>query len=245
MQNYKMILQYEGTRYDGWQKQGNTDNTIQGILEGLLNQISGENVEVNGSGRTDAGVHAMAQCASFSLENALDCSKLKAELNAALNRDIRILSIENAPPRFHARLNAKGKSYTYRICTGEKADVFNRHIMYLHPCRADVDSIKKAAGFLVGSHDFKSFCSNKRMKKSTVREIYSINVKCENYVLELTFTGNGFLYNMVRILAGTLLDVGTGKISPDSIPAILESLDRKNAGATLPSGGLMLDEVYY
>lgn len=245
MQNYKMILQYEGTRYDGWQKQGNTNNTIQGILEELLSEINGKPTELNGSGRTDAGVHAMGQCASFLLEEDVACSKIKSRLNASLNRDIRILSIEKAEPRFHARLNAKAKTYTYRICTGEKADVFSRHTVYLYPCTVNIEDIKKAATLLIGEHDFKAFCSNRRMKKSTVRTIYSIDIACKNDILEMSFTGSGFLYNMVRILSGTLLEAGIGKIPPDKITDILKSLDRKNAGPTLPSGGLMLEQVYY
>lgn len=245
MQNYKMITQYEGTRYNGWQKQGNTRNTIQGILESELKKISGQSVEVNGSGRTDAGVHAMGQCASFRLEKAMNCEEIKNSLNSALNRDIRIISVDEADNRFHARLNAKSKSYTYRICTGEKADVFKRHLMYLHPCTININDIKMAATLLTGEHDFKAFCSNRRLKKSTIRTIYSIDIFYQNDELELTFTGNGFLYNMVRILAGTLLEVGTGKIPPDRITDILLSLDRQNAGVTLPSGGLTLEKVCY
>lgn len=245
MQNYKMLLQYDGTRYDGWQKQGNTDNTIQGITESLLRQKSGESVELNGSGRTDAGVHAMEQCASFKLNTPIDCDELKSCLNTALKKDIRILSIEKADPRFHARLNAKRKTYIYRICTGDKADVFKRSYSFVYPCVPDIDKMQRAAALLTGEHDFKAFCANKRIKKSSVRTIYSIDVTLTGDELTLRFTGNGFLYNMVRILAGTLLDVGTGKLAPEAMTDILESKDRQNAGPTLPSSGLMLEKVYY
>lgn len=245
MQNYKMLLQYEGTHYNGWQKQGNTENTIQGIIEDLLGKMTGERVEVNGSGRTDAGVHGAEQCASFKLENPLPCEKIKAELNRELARDIRILSVEKAEPRFHARLNARSKIYSYRISTGEKADVFARRTMFHYPCKVSLEEMKRAAEYLTGEHDFKAFCSNRRIKKSTVRKIYSIEITLENEVLTMTFKGNGFLYNMVRILSGTLLEVGCGKKKAEDMPLILESLDRKNAGVTLPSGGLTLEKVYY
>jgi tRNA pseudouridine38-40 synthase len=245
MQNYKMILQYEGTRYNGWQKQGNTQNTIQVTLEALLSELNGGIVEVNGSGRTDAGVHAMGQCASFKLDKAVACEEIKSYLNGKLNKDIRILSVECAEPRFHARLNAKAKTYVYRIFTGEKADVFQRHIAYHHSCNIDIEEIRRASRYFIGEHDFKAFCSNKRTKKSTVRTIYSIEVDFDGELLTLSFRGNGFLYNMVRILSGTLLEVGTGEIKTDDIPAILDGLDRQKAGVTLPSGGLMLLEVEY
>lgn len=245
MQNYKMLLQYEGTRYNGWQKQGNTPDTIQGIIEALLGEINGSPVELNGSGRTDAGVHAAEQCASFKLDTDTDCTLLKTELNRLLKKDIRILSIEKADPRFHARLNAKEKTYIYRICTDEKADVFTRHFTYLYPCCVDMQKMKRAAALLTGRHDFKAFCSDRRTKKSTVREIYSIDTELEGKLLWMRFTGSGFLYNMVRIMSGTLLKVGTGEMQPDDMTAVLESLDRKNAGPTLPSSGLTLQNVRY
>lgn len=245
MQNYKMVLQYEGTRYNGWQRQGNTDNTLQAIVEKALFDITGEQVEINGSGRTDAGVHAMGQCANFKLQEPVSCEKIKGDLNKSLNKDICVLSVEKADGRFHARLNAKGKTYVYRVAIGEKADVFKRRVMFHYPCTVDVEALKKAAELLTGEHDFKAFCSNHRTKKSTVRTIYSIDISLENQVLEMRFTGNGFLYNMVRILSGTLLDVAVGKIKPEDITTIVGSLDRQKAGPTLPSGGLTLERVYY
>ena len=245
MQNYKMILEYEGTRYNGWQKQGNTPNTIQGILETALESISGETVEINGSGRTDAGVHAAGQCASFKLQNPIDCDIILNELNKSLNRDIRIISVEKVHPRFHARLNAKSKTYIYKICTGKKAPVFFRHFIYLHPCSIDIDTLRKGADMLVGEHDFRAFTSNHRTKKSTVRTIYSIDIDYSEEILTLSFTGNGFLYNMVRILAGSLLMVGTGEMSTEDLALAFDSKDRKRAGVTLPSGGLTLERVFY
>lgn len=245
MQNYKMILEYEGTRYNGWQRQGNTDNTIQGILERELGEISGEAVEINGSGRTDAGVHAAGQCASFRLETELNCDFIKNELNKRLNRDIRILRVEQAHPRFHARLNAKAKTYVYRICTADKAPVFTRHFTYLYPCKIDIEAVGRAADMLVGEHDFRAFTSNHRTKKSTVRTIYSIDTEYSDDILTIRFTGNGFLYNMVRIISGSLLMVGTGEMNTEDIALALNSQDRKKAGVTLPSSGLMLEKVYY
>ncbi len=243
--NYKLIISYDGSRYDGWQKQGNTDNTIQGKLEAILRSISGEEVELHGAGRTDAGVHAMAQSASFRLSSPLPPKFILQQLNFYLPEDIAVLSAEEAPERFHARLNAKGKVYRYCIRLGGTPDVFKRKYQYRIDAKLDIDSMKKAAALLEGSHDFRAFCSNKRYKKSTVRTIHNINISLEGAELNISYHGDGFLYNMVRILTGTLLEVGLGEKKAEDIPAILESLDRQRSGKTAPAQGLCLVSVEY
>lgn len=244
-QNYKIILQYEGTRYDGWQKQGNTDNTIQGKLEAVLSRMADTAVEVHGSGRTDAGVHAMGQVANFQLPEDLEPEQVKEYLNRYLPEDIAVLKAERAPERFHSRLNAVKKIYTYQIETREKRDVFIRRMQYGLGKRLDTEAMKKAAALLCGTHDYKSFCGNKRMKKSTVRTVEAIVVKEQDGVVTLAFVGNGFLQNMVRIMAGTLIEVGLGKRSPQSMTDILHAADRQAAGAMAPAEGLCLTGVLY
>lgn len=251
-QNYKMILQYEGSRYDGWQKQGNTADTIQGKLEAVLERMAGVPVEVHGSGRTDAGVHAMGQTAHFFLPEQRLPDEIKTYLNQFLPADIAVLSIETAPERFHSRLNAVKKVYSYQIETGEKADVFVRRMQYSLGKTLDTEAMKKAAGYLCGTHDFKSFCGNKKMKKSTVRTIYSITIHDPEVVdgetisvVALGFVGNGFLQQMVRIMTGTLIEVGLGKRSPESMEQILAAKDRQAAGYTAPPEGLCLAGVLY
>lgn len=245
MQNYKMILSYDGTRYDGWQKQGNTGNTIQGKLEALLSRLNGEEVEIHGSGRTDAGVHALGQVVSFKLEKKWDCKELQQVCNRYLPKDIAVCSLEEAEPRFHARLNAVEKTYRYRILTSSVRNVFERHYVYEYGSPLDTKAMREAADMLIGEHDFQSFCSTKRSKKSTVRKLYEINIAEEGGEIILTFRGSGFLYNMVRILTGTLIEVGEGKRTPEEMSSILLAKDRTTAGFTAPAEGLMLISVNY
>ncbi len=245
MPNYKLRLCYDGTRYRGWQKQGNTEKTVQGKLEAALSRLLSQEVEVAGCGRTDAGVHAREQVCSFRAETGLSCEELLAALRRALPEDIGALSLEIAPPRFHARLSCKEKTYVYRIWNSETPNVFERR--YLLPVHEalDVDAMKKAAALLCGRHDFAAFCSLKRSKKSAVRELRSLEILREGEELRLVFTGDGFLYNMVRILTGTLLEVGRGERSPEDMPSILASGDRAQAGPTAPAQGLTLWRVSY
>lgn len=252
MNNYKLILQYDGTRYSGWQKQGNTDNTIQAKLETIAGKLTGTPTDVNGSGRTDAGVHALGQVANFRCEKIFaDTDYIQDYFNHALPMDIRVISVEKAPARFHARLNAKEKHYRYVIDNAVVPDVFERRyaarIPVEHEPRIsyDIAEMKKAAAYLTGEHDFKSFCDNRHMKKSTVRTIRDIRIANDNDRITLDFYGNGFLYHMVRILTGTLLEVGSGQRSAGDIPRILQSLDRREAGFTAPAPGLFLVEVKY
>lgn len=243
--NYKLTLAYDGSRYDGWQKQGNTDNTIQGKLEALFSRISGETVELHGAGRTDAGVHAEGQTASFRLSKSIPPSELMAEAGRYLPEDIAILGLEEAPERFHARLNAKGKLYRYNIRMGSTPDVFRRKYQYRVEEALDIAAMKAAAEALRGKHDYRAFCSLKKYKKSTVRTVDSITLSLDGDNLSIDFHGDGFLYNMVRIMAGTLIEVGLGKRRAEEIPSILASLDRQNAGMTAPARGLCLVRVEY
>lgn len=243
--NYRMDIQYDGTRYGGWQKQKDTDNTIQGKIEEVLGRMCGTPVSIQGAGRTDAGVHARGQVANVFLDTDKTCEEICRYLNQYLPEDIEITRVTKAEERFHSRLNAKEKVYQYRVVTGVHKNVFERK--YQCPLHEDLDvkAMKQAAGYLEGTHDFKSFCSNKKMKKSSVRTIFCIEIEDLGQEVKLTFTGNGFLYNMIRILAGTLIEVGRGERKPEEMPGILEGCDRSLAGFTAPARGLTLLEVRY
>ena len=245
MYNYKLTIQYDGTRYRGWQVQGNTDLTIQGKLEGVLSRLTGQLVEVHGSGRTDAGVHALGQVANVKLPHPVEPSELLGELNRYLPADTGVIAAEPAPERFHARLNARSKTYRYRIWNSAIPNVLERSYLYVLPESLDVAAMERAAADLVGTHDFRSFCGLKRFKKSTVRTIADITITQDGAEVRLEFTGNGFLMRMVRILAGTLVEVGLGQREADSMPAVLAAQDRAAAGPALPAQGLALVRVEY
>lgn len=245
LKNYRIELEYDGSRYDGWQKQGNTDRTIQGKLEGILERLAGEPVEVHGSGRTDAGVHALAQTANFHIDVKLSELELKAYLNQYLPEDILVNRLDRVPDRFHSRLNAEEKTYLYRIEMADRKPVFERKYFYGFGKSLDVEAMKRASEYFIGEHDFKSFCSNKKMKKTTVRNVKRIEFEKKGSRLFVRFTGNGFLHHMVRILMGTLIEVGEGKKSPEQMKGILEALDRSKAGFTAPPEGLFLEKVSY
>lgn len=245
MYNYKLTIQYDGTRYRGWQVQGNTDQTIQGKVEGVLSRLTGQPVELHGSGRTDAGVHALGQVANVKLLRPFDPSELLRELNRYLPADIGVIAVKPAPERFHARLNAHSKTYRYRIWNSEIPNVLERSYLYPLPEPLDVAAMERAAADLVGTHDFRSFCGLKRFKKSTVRTITDITITQHGSEVRLEFTGNGFLMRMVRILAGTLVEVGLGQRAADAMPAVLAAQDRAAAGPALPAQGLALVRVEY
>lgn len=245
MYNYKLTIQYDGTRYRGWQVQGNTDQTIQGKVEGVLSRLTGQPVELHGSGRTDAGVHALGQVANVKLPRPFDPSELLRELNRYLPADIGVIAVEPAPERFHARLNARSKTYRYRIWNSEIPNVLERSYLYPLPEPLDVAAMERAAADLVGTHDFRSFCGLKRFKKSTIRTITDIIITQHSSEVRLEFTGNGFLMRMVRILAGTLVEVGLGQRAADAMPAVLAAQDRAAAGPALPAQGLALVRVEY
>lgn len=245
MINYRITLQYDGSRYKGWQKQKNTDMTIQGKVEQVLEKMCGEPIEVHGSGRTDAGAHAKEQVANFHLNGAWDKDEILTYLNEYLPEDIAVTAIAPADERFHSRLSAISKTYVYRIHTSVIPDVFQRKYMYTICDNLDVDAMKKAALQLTGEHDFKAFCGNRHMKKSTVRIIYKIDIEETEHEISIAVMGNGFLQNMVRILVGTLVEVGKGEKRADEMESILESKNRELAGVTMPAQGLILEKVSY
>lgn len=243
--NVKLTIQYDGTRYDGWQRQGNTDNTLQGRLEGVLSRMAGKPVEIQGAGRTDAGVHARGQVASVHLPEGYTPQEVQNYLNRYLPEDVAVVDVVEVGERFHARLSATGKEYRYHIRMGSIPDVFARKYQYRVEEPLDLAAMERAAGYLTGKHDFRSFCGNRRFKKSTVREVFHIGVEVCGSDLTLVYQGDGFLYNMVRILTGTLLEVGLGQRTPESMVDILEARERTAAGKTAPAQGLVLQEVYY
>lgn len=243
--NFKLTIQYDGTRYDGWQRQGNTDNTLQGRLEGVLSRMVGKPVEIQGAGRTDAGVHARGQVASVHLPEGYTPQEVQNYLNRYLPEDVAVVDVVEVGERFHARLSATGKEYRYHIRTGSVPDVFARKYQYRVEEPLDLAAMERASGYLTGKHDFRSFCGNRRFKKSTVREVFHIGVEVCGSDLTLIYRGDGFLYNMVRILTGTLLEVGLGQRTPESMVDILEARERTAAGKTAPAQGLVLQEVYY
>lgn len=244
MKNFKLTVEYDGTRYSGWQKQGNTKNTIQYKLEEILFKMLGVRTEIFASGRTDSGVHAKGQVFNFKCETDLTDKEIKKYINKYLPGDIRVLSAEIVDLRFHSRLNVKNKTYCYRMYYGEKCPVFDRKYVTVIDELPDIDLMRRGAEKLIGKHDFKGF-STKTIKKSTLREIYKIDIsECNGYI-DITITGNGFLYNMVRIIAGTLYEIGTGKKDVLLIDEILSKKDRSLAGITMPPQGLCLVKVEY
>lgn len=245
MRNFKIVLQYDGTRYQGWQRQVSTDNTIQGKIEALLSKMCGTSVEIQGAGRTDAGVHAYGQVANFHIDTDKTAEEVMEYMNTYLPEDISVIRCEEKPERFHARLNAKGKTYRYCIWNSDKKPVFRRKFVHQVPGSLDMDAMKQAAALLCGTHDYQSFTSAKRGKKSTVRTVDSINIEGNGEELIFTFNGDGFLYHMVRIMMGTLIETGLGLRSAEDIPAVLEAKDRSKAGHLIPGNGLALMEVRY
>ena len=244
MRNLRLEICYDGTRYRGWQRLPGRDDTIQGKLETALSRILGEPIEVTGSGRTDAGVHARGQVANFHCKSAMAPEEVLTNLRRYLPEDIGIYSCKEVSPRFHARLNAREKTYCYRIWNSEGPCVFARRFVAVMPEKLDLEAMKQAAGLLLGEHDFSAFCGNAKMKKSTVRELYAIDISRQGEEIRIRFTGNGFLYNMVRILTGTLIEVGRKQRSPETIPALFGA-KREEAGFLAPAQGLCLEEVVY
>ncbi len=244
MRNLRLDICYDGTKYRGWQRLSGVDNTLQGKLETVLSRMLGEEIALSGSGRTDAGAHAKHQIANFHTGSDLPCDEILQQLRRYLPEDIGIYSCEEVSPRFHARLNAKAKTYVYRLWNSEKPCVFEKRYVYVLPDRLDLAQMEKAARFLLGEHDFSAFCANRGKKKSTVRRIDEISIVCKGEELVFSFTGNGFLYNMVRILTGTLIEVGRGERTPESIPKLFGG-KREEAGFLVPAQGLCLMEVRY
>jgi len=244
MKNVKLTIEYDGKDFNGWQKQP-TKLNIQGEIERAIKDITGEDVELNASGRTDAGVHALGQVANFKTNSNIPIEKFPIALNTKLKRSIRILSAEKVDDNFHSRYNCKKKTYRYVINNSENGTAIYRNLEYNFTQKLDVEKMKEAAKYFIGEHDFKGFKASGTSSKSSVRTIYNAEVYQENQKVIIELTGNGFLYNMVRIISGTLIDVGIGKILPNEIENIIKSGDRERAGKTLPPQGLYLVKVEY
>lgn len=247
--NYKLTITYDGTRYFGWEHQPGTDMTIQGKIENVLARMlsmpEGVVPEVIGAGRTDAGVHARNMVANVHMETRMEPEEIRDYLNQYLPEDICIKEVREASDRFHSRYNALGKTYRYTCYTGPLKPVFDRKYVYVLEGVPDVEAMREAASYLMGTHDFAGFCGNPKMKKSTVRKVDLIDIVQKGPYLTLTYHGTGFLQYMVRILTGTLLEVGFHKRSPEEMVALLEAKDRRLAGPTAPAQGLCMLQVDY
>ncbi|MDO4475425.1 MAG: tRNA pseudouridine(38-40) synthase TruA [Lachnospiraceae bacterium] len=245
IKNYKLTIAYDGTRFYGWEHQPDQEWTIQGKLENVLTEMTGSPVEVLGAGRTDAGVHARGMTACARMDTPMTDEQIRDYMNRYLPDDICVKDVRTCADRFHARYNVRGKTYRYTCYVGALKPLFDRKYVWTLNETPDVEKMRRAAAHLMGEHDFASFCGNPRMKKSTVRIVDSIEIVQKGGYLTLTYHGTGFLQYMVRILTGTLIEVGLGKRDPDSIPALLEARDRRLAGPTAPAQGLCLLQVDY
>ena len=244
MRNIKLTIEYDGKDFNGWQKQP-TKLNIQGTIEQAIKQITGEDVNLNASGRTDAGVHALGQVANFKTNSKIPIEKFAIAINSKLKRSIVIKQAEEVDERFHSRLSCKRKTYRYIINNSPEGTAIYRNLETHIPQKLDVEKMKKAVKYFKGEHDFKAFKASGTSSKSSIRTIYEANVYQENEKIMIELTGNGFLYNMVRIIAGTLVEVGLGKTEPEKIPEIIQEEKRENAGKTLPPNGLYLVKVMY
>ena len=245
MPRYKCIISYDGSGFSGYQVQPNK-RTVQSVLEAALTKMhKGVAVKVSASGRTDADVHAKGQVIHFDSCLHIPEDRWVIALNSLLPEDISVLSAVAVDESFHARFDAKGKEYRYMIHLSSKRDPFQRKFVYQYPYPLNLQAMEQASVFFLGTHDFTSFCAAKTEVEDKVRTIKTIDFTLENDLLTIRFVGNGFLYNMVRILVGTLLEVGSGDRSPEDIPIILAHRDRRLSGKTAPGHGLYLWEVFY
>ena len=244
MRNIKLTIEYDGKDFNGWQKQPNRLN-IQGEIEKAIQAITGEEVELIGSGRTDAGVHAFAQVANFKINSNFPIEKMATAINSQLKQSIRIQKAEEVSEAFHSRYHCHKKTYMYIIDNSEQGTAIYRNLSYHISQPLNIEKMQKAAIYIVGEHDFSCFKSSGTSSKSSVRTIYEAKVLKEQERVIIKITGNGFLYNMVRIIAGTLVDVGLEKIQPEELENIINSKNRQKAGKTLPPQGLFLASVEY
>lgn len=244
MRNIKIVIEYDGKNFNGWQKQPDKLN-IQGEIERAIFEVTGEEVELIASGRTDAGVHSLGQTANFKMENEMPIEKIPLAINSRLKKSIRVKSAEEVEERFHSRYNCKGKKYKYVINNAPIESALYRDLELHISQKLDIQKMREAIKYFVGEHDFSAFKASGTSSKNSIREIYNAEIIEDGERIKIELTGSGFLYNMVRIISGTLVEVGLGKLEPNKIPEIIESKDRKNAGITLPPQGLYLVEVYY
>ena len=247
--NFKMVVSYDGTRYFGWEHQQETDLTIQGRLETVLTRMTGRDpgdpVTVIGAGRTDAGVHARAMTCNVLLDTEMTEQEIQAYMNRYLPEDISVNAVSVCADRFHSRFKARGKTYRYTCWYGNAKPVFDRRYVYCLDRKPDLEKMRDAAQYMIGMHDFRSFCGNSKMKKSTVRVVDVLRIEESGSYIRFYVHGNGFLQHMVRIMVGTLLQVGYGEIEPEQVAKIIEAKDRRKAGHTAPAKGLCLMKVDY
>ncbi len=243
MNNYKLIIQYDGGRYKGWQRLGSGENTIQGKIESVLSELVGREIEIIGCSRTDAGVHALEQVANFKVDKKLGESEIKNYLNRYLPQDISITEVTSVPERFHARYNSKAKTYLYKIWNEEHTNPFMRKYSMHVEKKLDIEKMKKASRFLIGEHDFTAFSNAKSKKKSMVREIYSIDIAEDGGFVQIRVSGNGFLHNMVRKIVGVLIEVGLSRVDAEAISGILEAKERNQVNCLADASGLYLEKV--
>ncbi|HCL4445737.1 TPA: tRNA pseudouridine(38-40) synthase TruA [Clostridium botulinum] len=245
MTNIKLYIQYDGPKYNGWQKQKENDNTIQGKIENVLSLMTGEDINLIASGRTDTGVHANMQVANFHTTFQGSTDEILSYCYEYLPKDIVVYDAFHVDERFHSRLNVKKKKYTYKICNKKFHDVFSRKYSYHVPETLDIEAMKEACIYLVGRHDFASFTAARSKKKSTVRTLYSIDIIKKDGYVNLVYLGSGFLHKMIRILTGTLIEVGLHNLKSVDVKNILKAEDRRKAGPTAPSQGLFMTSVDY
>lgn len=247
MRNIKLVIEYDGSRYDGWQKQpGNPKSiTIQDKIESVLSKMENEQIQLIGAARTEAGVHAYYQIANFTTNADMKLYEIKHYLNRFLPRDIAVLEVAEVPERFHSSFSAKAFRYEYKISMGEVPSVFDRKYNYYSFHKLDSSKMRQAAKHFIGKHDLKAFSDNKRMKKSTERTIYKLDIYSDIKEIVITIEADDFWPNMARIIAGTLMEVGEGNMDPDYIKEVIESKDREKAGPTAEARGLFLQEVIY
>lgn len=240
-----MIIQYDGTRYKGWQKQNKDINTVQGKLENIINSMTKEEVTLVGCGRTDAGVHALNYTANFHTNSNMKIEEMFKYINDNLPEDIAILSLKDASERFHARYNILSKTYMYRINNSGVKNIFDRKYVHNIEEKLNLEKMIQCSQVLIGTHDFQSFTTLKSKTKSTVRTINYINIEEKNNIIEIEVNGNGFLWNMVRIILGTLIEAGKGRINPTEVEKILIAKNRAQAGPMVPAKALFLKYVEY
>ncbi len=243
MNNYKLVIQYDGGRYKGWQRLGNSENTIQGKIENVLSELIGRKIEITGSSRTDAGVHAFQQIANFKVRENFTEKELKTYLNKYLPQDISITDVTSVHERFHARYNANDKTYLYKIWNEEHTNPFMRKYSMQVEEKLNIEKMKQAAQHFIGEHDFTAFSNAKSKKKSMVRKIYDIKLEEKAGFIQIRIRGNGFLYNMVRKMVGTLIEVGLGEIEAETLPTILNSKERNQTGRLADPAGLYLEKI--
>lgn len=243
MNNYRLTIQYDGGRYKGWQRLGDSDQTIQGKIENVLSEMLGDKIEIIGCSRTDAGVHALSQIANFKTNQRLKVTEIQNYMNQYLPQDICVIRVETVPDSFHSRFHVKSKTYLYKIWNKEYSNPFMRKYSMHIENKLDIAKMNRAGSYFIGEHDFTTFSNAKSKKKSKVREIYTINIIESDGFIEIRVCGDGFLYNMVRKIVGTLIEVGLGKIEEEMIPNIILAQERDQIGSMADANGLYLEKV--